>query len=567
MGYNSNPLRNWFKPKWRPSQGPWREKRWTLVKRVISRFTKRMAKRLKFWKAPKWTQQPATNSDLSKFGRWRLLRAGYWGAVCRLAYQRCFGVNYGRAAQAVTVIAAALSCVIVGGVLYAGIKYRSNSQANDLRAVYLESIGREDLNTASEAINSLRDLHPANVEYRYQQALLESRRGNQSRAQGLMDDLVTETSHPHAALWLLNHSFKLQEIKSWSAERRGRFQYLAQLGLKAADQQSLIAIKSLMANYLLAVGATSEALRYLTELSGQNATAALTAATVYQQSGQIDSAQEYAEMAQRQFERELNLTPADSKLRLNLARSLIIQGHEDQALRSLSGGFELTQDPLLRAASAEAMVIWAERLGDIAEQTESTFIQRLQLLHRASQCAPQDPQVNAAMIQLLLESRDNQNSEVAALRQAAAKGIDPESLHFARGTLALLEGRSTEAEIHLKQAAKHGTQLPVTLNNLAMAIYHQPTGDLEQALALADGAISQLPDHPYLHDTRGRILLRLGRFEEAIGSLEKGLAAPELQASLYANLATAYRKLGDESMARDMDRLLAATSIETDQQK
>ncbi|MEO8271433.1 MAG: tetratricopeptide repeat protein, partial [Aureliella sp.] len=191
------------------------------------------------------------------------------------------------------------------------------------------------------------------------------------------------------------------------------------------------------------------------------------------------------------------------------------------------------------------------------QEPDQTLLRRLKLLHNASQIAPQDARINAAIIQLVLECKDNKNEQVATLRKATAQGIDPESVHFARGTLALLEGRAEEAQTHLSQAAQRGTQLPATLNNMAMAIFHSTDGDLEDALKLADKAVELLPEHPYLHDTRGRILLKLNRYPEAITSLERGLTAPELRTEIYSNLAIAYRQLGDKVTAHEMESLLA----------
>lgn len=216
----------------------------------------------------------------------------------------------------------------------------------------------------------------------------------------------------------------------------------------------------------------------------------------------------------------------DSALRVTSAN------HPQAALWLLERDTGPLEPRVWTAVRREQFLRLAHMALQATEQNETTLLKRLQLLHRASQFAPQDARVNASIVQLILECKDNRNSQVITLRRAAAQGIDPESLHFARGTLALLEGRAKEAQVHLSQAAELGTQMPVTLNNMAMAIYHLPDGDLEQALSLVDGTIEQLPEHPYLHDTRGRILLKLGRFSPAIAALEKGLAAPAPQATM-----------------------------------
>ena len=56
--------------------------------------------------------------------------------------------------------------------------------------------------------------------------------------------------------------------------------------------------------------------------------------------------------------------------------------------------------------------------------------------------------------------------------------------------------------------------------NHAVAIAQ--TGELEQALAIADSL--ELEHYPYLHPTRGELLARLGRTEQARAAFQRALA-------------------------------------------
>lgn len=557
--------RRWFGRRRSRPAASWKPSRWRWLTIGLRRGSSALRKRLP--SSATWGTQPVHRSDLRNYGRWSLLRFGFWTSRARYLISRCFSNPYGRVAASWTAMIAVVGCLLVGVAVYGAVRYGVNARATAQRSAYQAAVDRGDLDSASQVLHTLLADAPQNQEYRFQQGLIEFKRGDSAAAHVAMRSLVEDNHHPAAARWLLANDYDLSASASWSDQQHIEFRQLAEMMISQDDAPAAIDGKLLMSKYLVASGAPSDALRYLNELQSEHPASALTAATICLQQGKIVEARAYADKAKTFFTRELNARPNDVAVRVDLARALIVLSQEEQALRELSDGFKLTEDPQLRLASAEAMVIWAARLGRESAAAsamttasggdDQTLLRRLQLLHRASQCAPQDARVNAAIIQLVLECKENKNEQVAALRKATAQGIDPESIHFARGTLALLEGRTEEAQTHLNQAARHGTQLPATLNNMAMAIYNSTDGDLDQALKLADKAVELLPEHPYLHDTRGRILLKLKRYSEAITSLEKGLPAPELRAEIYSNLATAYRQLGDTATASEMDSLLA----------
>ena len=88
---------------------------------------------------------------------------------------------------------------------------------------------------------------------------------------------------------------------------------------------------------------------------------------------------------------------------------------------------------------------------------------------------------------------------------------------------------------------------PGILNNLAVAMAAKDGANLKEALSLAEGALEMLPGNPYVLETRGQILLKMGRHEEAIRDLEKslsGIQQVQLRTLIYPNLVKAYQGLG-----------------------
>jgi predicted Zn-dependent protease len=91
-----------------------------------------------------------------------------------------------------------------------------------------------------------------------------------------------------------------------------------------------------------------------------------------------------------------------------------------------------------------------------------------------------------------------------------------------------------------------------------------PTPDPPRALAIIQPLIEQFPEHPYFRDTRGQILLKMGRYKEATQDLEFALPKldPRAKQHTHRSLAEAYRKLGFADLAAEHEKLAAKTEPE-----
>ena len=81
--------------------------------------------------------------------------------------------------------------------------------------------------------------------------------------------------------------------------------------------------------------------------------------------------------------------------------------------------------------------------------------------------------------------------------------------------------------------------------------------DWERAFRLSDAAVRTMPNHTYLRETRGQILVNLERYTEAIADLEYALAAKELRPQIRDSLAIAYDALGQPEIAQRQRELKA----------
>jgi predicted Zn-dependent protease len=88
------------------------------------------------------------------------------------------------------------------------------------------------------------------------------------------------------------------------------------------------------------------------------------------------------------------------------------------------------------------------------------------------------------------------------------------------------------------------------LNNMAWTLCENLDQPAE-ALRRVDEAIQRVGRQPGLLDTRGVILTRLGKADDAVKDLEGAAAGPRPTASSYFHLARAYALAGQAGKARD----------------
>ena len=128
-------------------------------------------------------------------------------------------------------------------------------------------------------------------------------------------------------------------------------------------------------------------------------------------------------------------------------------------------------------------------------------------------------------------------------------------LHLMLGLDAYRHEQPEAARIHLERAYQLSPEAPPISNNLAFLLMNGPTPDLERALALVDAAWQRTPQQPHFHETRGQILVKLGRYREALNDLETAQRGIPASGPMHLALATTYEKLGMETLAKEHRRL------------
>jgi predicted Zn-dependent protease len=391
-----------------------------------------------------------------------------------------------------------------------------------------------------------------------------------------------EEKNGRAALWLLENEFQVKDAAGWSSEKMEEFGTLAAIAVDEFPRSP--ELRNLYASYLLQKQELDQAIQQLRQcqklfedrqesmpaLGFQIALLLKTQAKRATQQGATQQSKNYddqataaATKAAGQFAKFVDEQPENPVLRVSQARVLIFLERYEEAIRTLADGYKRSKDERLRGAIGEAIIVYSGSLGD-GDQSVGALRTRLKMLQQAVGFAPSNPAVLKAIADTILSTINEDDAQVAALRENLINGTAPSIGHFIRGTVAMMQGDADLASIELRLAAKEMPQSAAILNNLAVAKTslakenENNPEDLKEALSLADKALelsaetpSLQTQIPYFRETRGQILLAMGRFEEAIPDIDAALQVDALKEQALRALAEAYRGLGQDERAAE----------------
>lgn len=436
------------------------------------------------------------------------------------------------------------------------------------RRTYEELIRAEDYQSASLVGKRLTHAMPNDLNLQYQQAIVSEKLEGKEQAKSKMMDLVTVHEFGRAAEWIIRTHYSLVDLAEWDQLKHKQFQALMSVAMSKLRNPELASVKLTMSSYLSQLGAHREAIKLLQEVSAIHPEVSVTGLSIAYQMKEDQLAKDFARSAETYLLRKIGENPTSVQLRLDLAKALVIQEKEQEAAKFLKEGINAAQlnpeaTEKLKEATGEVLVFFVNRLTQKGAPKE-TLLQRLNVINNAIRIAPNNPVVINAMIDIVLECESDKEQQIVSLRNAlvqGANGTSPEAVHFIVGTLDLLAGRVESGLSHLEIAKSSGLNTPGILNNLAMAILESgKDGDLKRALELSNAAVTAMPDHPYLRDTRGRVYVKLGKYTDAVLDLELALQAPELAADVHQLLAEAYNALNQKELAAEHTKQYEALS-------
>ena len=160
-----------------------------------------------------------------------------------------------------------------------------------------------------------------------------------------------------------------------------------------------------------------------------------------------------------------------------------------------------------------------------------------------------DPQHEQALQTLFVPMTDGSQAAIALAKDILGESRAPAQLYKAVGDMFLTTEQLETAKSAYHQACEKDAQSAYAWNNLAWIYSNEEPVKLEKALECTERAIAAKND-PNFFETRGQILVKLQRWEEAARFLERALNGmiPNPQ-DAHRSLATIYTALGKPEQA------------------
>jgi len=247
------------------------------------------------------------------------------------------------------------------------------------------------------------------------------------------------------------------------------------------------------------------------------------------------------EAAKNQFQDFVKADAKDTTARLRLGELLTALGRFDEAREVLKVGFVENRKLF---GPAVAQVFLADH--DNLLRAGSSPFERLQRLKYAVRS---DPRCVEAVRRLAFFGEEpgttekTRNEAKEYLENMVATGQEAAIAHLALGSKAWTDKKPKEAITHLTSAYDLDPSMSVLANNLAWVLSHSEKPELENALAVINTVLENHPDVAAYRDTRGQILVKMQRWDDALKDLQFALREMPDSPEIHHALSLTYRNL------------------------
>ncbi len=424
--------------------------------------------------------------------------------------------------------------------------YGNVAKARHYRAAAQEALTDKDYDAADLYFRKLYQLGAMSDTVEYQAAINAFESGNKQQALEQMKNLApeSEAGFPAAHVWLarryLNHETKLShEQANQLAERHLHFALDREPGNAEA--------RTLLALHFERVGRFDDALTELREVVRRLPEQGLTLAQLYARQGRWDAAQREVQKVLELYQRKEQQGTKIGSVEYEIwATACLIMNDTARAEQILERA--IAEHPNEAPLKEQLRIVCVSRADSLKAQRIEEH-EQMRLLIRACQLDPDDKESLIRLGERLQRSNAQGDATVPSLESLFPTGQAPQLLYAIMGTEAASQRDFMLAVKYLRTACAMNPQDAQSLNNLAWTLMKSDQGTDEEALSFADQAVQLRPDEPMYHETRGQILVRLGRYEEAVQELEYALNGMKESAETHQLLAEAYEKLGQPERA------------------
>ena len=458
------------------------------------------------------------------------------------------------------------------------IPFHSNAaKASVYRKAIFEAIQEQDMETAQFLSRKIQQLGEDSPRKMFEKVIIAWQADDVEVALGLLEELAPDdgSGFPAAYAWkaerIMDGTIKFDDTKVLN---------------KTLEDCLTIAAEAfpddgLTGHWLAALYAGTErqeeAIKVLDaiDISKQTPAMQVPIATMYHSWGNPQKAKQIASDANRGYGRvNIDLLKANDFLYWSTARQM--SQNYDGSIEILLKGYQQIQEREIEhgLSTSEVANLTDEKRSELKEQREKDLNRLLTQANKLGTSALENARRNGdtelwlSLATTILESsnahhelqtrvvygiKDSYGARVESLlKPFLANGQVAEMAHIHYAQIKFSQGKINEAKAAYEQIHKmHPDNLDVA-NNLAWMYSHFEPYDMDRALKMANQVVDTRSNHAGFRETRGQILVKLERWDEAIDDLEyalNGLGENADNAEIHMSLSKCYTQIGNERLA------------------
>lgn len=321
--------------------------------------------------------------------------------------------------------------------------------------------------------------------------------------------------------------------------------------LTRSGQENPLQLCDLWSGYYFASGQNEEGLKKVVESAAYEPKRWLAAAIASERQGNRIQRDRCYRLAEQHFTTQLDSDPLDFQSRIALAKVLVDTERVEAASALLADGLKLADRAELRRTASDLRLF---QMSKVKGPLEEGFAKFNRLLAEAVELDPLNPEAYGRLLAVYqaAKSEEQRTQLRERLERQVVKGDSIAFAHFSLGSMHWLDGDLKNSIWHTEKALEINPGLLDVANNVAWLVSQQEDGDLDRALKLINVAVEKRPDVVNYRDTKGSILMKMKRWEEALVEMETILprTSGEARKELHQRLAIVYAELGKDSLAR-----------------
>ena len=310
-------------------------------------------------------------------------------------------------------------------------------------------------------------------------------------------------------------------------------------------------LQRLRSDFYLVTGKTDLALSELSKLADASPEYWFALAEVLLSRGDLNLARNALGRAAVAYEKRTGLNPADIESRIRYATALGRLGEFDSAIEIMSNGWKLTPDERFREGLCEVYLMKFQKQRNIQGPIE----QQWEYLQRALEWNAKNRLVYEALSQMCADVKARPIGPMIRTKidMLLDDSESSSGLLFAKSNLLLMDKQPALAMEILGEIVRKDQEFHPAMNNLAWLLIDQTSvlpEELEQAHRHASRAVELLPSSASYRDTLGLVLVKQGRWTEAIAEFELSLLNSQNPIPTLEKIAQCYQELGQRDLSQ-----------------